>query len=121
MSAHLDWHFRQRRREFKRSSRQWYNSTLSALEPETEAVPVFSESKPTADSEPSAMVVVEGDVEVNCSVCGEVFTKTWNSTEEEWMIAAKLVDGAYCHSTCLPTMKRAEDGERVAAKRQKIT
>ena len=118
-SNHLDWHFRQNRRDKAKPNssaaslrRNWYyplNLWLQFKEVtyEEDTTGLFqNEDDETEDQEaqPLSTVIAEKDETLNfCAVCGEKFDQQWNEEEEEWRLqnAIKHSDNRIYHPLCL--------------------
>ena len=96
---HLDWHFRQNRKEKEKlkraSSRKWYMSEKDWLEykeveDKNEKAPSFfdtiSSDEEEEKEEVSCPVTLSNGIEAanECGICGDPFTKFWNDKAEDW-------------------------------------
>ena len=117
-SKHLDWHFRQNRRDKANSrsasmGRNWYyplNLWLQfkeITEEDDDMSPLFTHEKQNETQNVSELplktVIAERDDTLNvCSVCREKFDQKWSEDEEEWILqnAVKHND-KICHPFCL--------------------
>ena len=117
-SKHLDWHFRQNRRDKAKPNsnansmrRNWYYPlNLWVLykevtdEEDTSGLFQNEDNESDVDEEqPLQTVIAEKDESLNfCAVCGEKFDHQWNEEEEEWRLlnAVKHNNRIY-HPLCL--------------------
>lgn len=119
-SKHLDWHFRQNRRDRAKPSsssailrRNWYYPLqlwcqFKEVADEDEAISnVFAMEKNESESEeetPISTVTASKNEDLNqCAVCCEKFELIWNEDEEEWKLinAVKHIDEKVYHPLCL--------------------
>ncbi|XP_063987411.1 uncharacterized protein Pcf11 isoform X2 [Diachasmimorpha longicaudata] len=128
-SAHLDWHFRQNRRERdsarKAHSRAWYYDTSDWTQFETceesddRARSWFEMEKQNAETEGAnaedtpqetilPSVPTGSDEDAQCQVCHDAFEQFYNEEKEEWHLrpAVSFEDKNY-HPLCLEDHKRA--------------
>ncbi|XP_053644787.2 pre-mRNA cleavage complex 2 protein Pcf11 isoform X4 [Cherax quadricarinatus] len=134
-SHHLDWHFRQNRRQQestkKANTRRFYFSTEDWLQYEEiedveERVPSMFESENLDETiqaeeaeEPSVAVSSEATLGV-CPTCHDTFSQFFHQETEEWRYHnAVQVDGVNYHPTCHQDMLRAEAAEKEAAEKAK--
>ncbi|XP_076236158.1 pcf11 cleavage and polyadenylation factor subunit isoform X2 [Calliopsis andreniformis] len=135
-SHHLDWHFRQNRRERdsarKAHSRPWYYDVSDWIQfeeiedLEDRAQSWFETEKQTADTEgitaedspqetlqPS--VPTGSDEDSRCQVCHDAFEQFYNEEKEEWHLrpAINFEDKNY-HPLCLDDYKRALEKSALA-------
>ncbi|XP_015117848.1 uncharacterized protein LOC107041696 isoform X2 [Diachasma alloeum] len=126
-SAHLDWHFRQNRRERdsarKAHSRAWYYDTSDWTQFETceesddRARSWFEMEKQNAETEGAntedtpqetilPSVPTGGDEDAQCQVCHDAFEQFYNEEKEEWHLrpAVSFEDKNY-HPLCLEDHK----------------
>ncbi|XP_066589743.1 pre-mRNA cleavage complex 2 protein Pcf11-like isoform X2 [Prorops nasuta] len=126
-SHHLDWHFRQNRRERdsarKAHSRPWYYDVsdwiqfeeIEDLEDraqswfETEKQTAETEGVATDDSPQEAMqpsVPTGSDEDASCHVCHDAFEQFYNEEKEEWHLRPTLhFEGKNFHPLCLEDYK----------------
>lgn len=118
-SKHLDWHFRQNRRDKAKPNssaaslrRNWYYPLnlwvqFKEVTDEEDTTGLFqSEDNEIEEPEaqPVSTVIAEKDETLNCcAVCGEKFDQQWNEEEEEWRLqnAVKHTDSRLYHPLCL--------------------
>ncbi|KOX70870.1 Pre-mRNA cleavage complex 2 protein Pcf11 [Melipona quadrifasciata] len=135
-SHHLDWHFRQNRRERdsarKAHSRPWYYDVsdwiqfeeIEDLEDrvqswfETEKQTADTEGITTEDSpqEASQPSVPTGtDEDSRCQVCHDAFEQFYNEEKEEWHLRPAInFEGKNYHPLCLDDYKRALEKSALA-------
>ncbi|XP_012218940.1 pre-mRNA cleavage complex 2 protein Pcf11 isoform X2 [Linepithema humile] len=128
-SHHLDWHFRQNRRERdsarKAHSRPWYYDVSDWIQfeeiedLEDRAQSWFETEKQTAETEgvvaddtpqetlqPS--VPTGSDEDSRCQVCHDAFEQFYNEEKEEWHLRPAInYEGKNYHPLCLEDYKRA--------------
>ncbi|XP_015603412.1 uncharacterized protein LOC107271676 isoform X2 [Cephus cinctus] len=127
-SHHLDWHFRQNRRERdsarKAHSRPWYYDVSDWIQfeeiedLEDRAQSWFETEKQTAESEGAAAedspqetvqpsVPTGSDEESRCQVCHDAFEQFYNEEKEEWHLRPAVnFEGKNYHPLCLEDHKR---------------
>ncbi|RKO90288.1 hypothetical protein BDK51DRAFT_33819 [Blyttiomyces helicus] len=112
-SAHLDWHFRQNRRNKEKSkkamSRDWFVGEEEWVK-ETEAdasvrqapTVFFEAERPSAKPEPEiSNIPVDLDQNARCATCHEPLEKFFHETDEEWMYkGAVRIEGTLYHQSC---------------------
>ncbi|XP_011308584.1 uncharacterized protein [Fopius arisanus] len=128
-SAHLDWHFRQNRREKdsarKAHSRMWYYDTSDWTQFETceesddRARSWFEMEKQNAETEGAnaedtlqetvlPSVPTGSDEDGQCQVCHDAFEQFYNEEKEEWHLRpAVIFEEKNYHPLCLEDHKRA--------------
>ncbi|XP_017892802.1 uncharacterized protein LOC108632624 isoform X2 [Ceratina calcarata] len=135
-SHHLDWHFRQNRRERdsarKAHSRPWYYDVSDWIQfeeiedLEDRAQSWFETEKQTADTEgitaeespqealqPS--VPTGSDEDSRCQVCHDAFEQFYNEEKEEWHLRPAInFEGKNYHPLCLDDYKRALEKSALA-------
>lgn len=126
-SHHLDWHFRQNRRERdsarKAHSRPWYYDVSDWIQfeeiedLEDRAQSWFETEKQTAETEGVAAdespqetqqpsVPTGNDEDSRCQVCHDAFEQFYNEEKEEWHLRpAVLYEGKNYHPLCLEDYK----------------
>ncbi|XP_043252988.1 uncharacterized protein LOC122397706 [Colletes gigas] len=135
-SHHLDWHFRQNRRERdsarKAHSRPWYYDVSDWIQfeeiedLEDRAQSWFETEKQTADTEGVATedspqealqpsVPTGSDEDSRCQVCHDAFEQFYNEEKEEWHLrpAINFEEKNY-HPLCLDDYKRALEKSALA-------
>ncbi|XP_047121818.1 uncharacterized protein LOC124805343 [Schistocerca piceifrons] len=124
-SQHLDWHFRQNRRERdstrKAQSRKWYYDVsdwiqfeeIEDLEEraqswfETQQAGAAGTSEESSNEIPS--VSAEGQEDAVCDVCHDHFEQFYNEEREEWHLRMAIrVDGHVYHPLCYEDLKASE-------------
>jgi hypothetical protein len=129
-SKHLDWHFRQNRRDKAKPNssatsmrRNWYYPLalwcqFKEVTDEEESNTLFINEENESEVEeelPLATVIAEKDESLNCcAVCAEKFDQQWNEEEEEWRLKnAVSHNGKIYHPLCLTDFivqnERADD------------
>lgn len=118
-AKHLDWHFRQKRKEQKPAvagatlKRNWFYALnlwlqFKAIADEDEnSNSVFdTDSKDEQQVEEESTVPASANDEDNrCVVCGDRFEPVWLEVEEEWILKnAKIHDGKFVHPICFVDM-----------------
>ncbi|KAK2584744.1 hypothetical protein KPH14_007075 [Odynerus spinipes] len=128
-SHHLDWHFRQNRRERdsarKAHSRPWYYDVSDWIQfeeiedLEDRAQSWFETEKQTAETEGIATedtpqetqqpsVPTGSDEDSRCQVCHDAFEQFYNEEKEEWHLRPAIsYEGKNFHPLCLEDYKRA--------------
>lgn len=128
-SHHLDWHFRQNRRERdsarKAHSRPWYYDVSDWIQfeeiedLEDRAQSWFETEKQTAETEGVATedtpqetqqpsVPTGSDEDSRCQVCHDAFEQFYNEEKEEWHLRPAIsYEGKNFHPLCLEDYKRA--------------
>ncbi|XP_020280817.1 uncharacterized protein LOC109853274 isoform X2 [Pseudomyrmex gracilis] len=135
-SHHLDWHFRQNRRERdsarKAHSRPWYYDVSDWIQfeeiedLEDRAQSWFETEKQTAETEGVAAdelpqetqqpsVPTGSDEDSRCQVCHDAFEQFYNEEKEEWHLRpAVLYEEKNYHPLCLEDYKRALEKSALA-------
>ncbi|XP_034189307.1 pcf11 cleavage and polyadenylation factor subunit isoform X1 [Osmia lignaria lignaria] len=135
-SHHLDWHFRQNRRERdsarKAHSRPWYYDVSDWIQfeeiedLEDRAQSWFETEKQTADTEGIAAedspqealqpsVPTGSDEDSRCQVCHDAFEQFYNEEKEEWHLRPAInFEGKNYHPLCLDDYKRALEKSALA-------
>lgn len=135
-SHHLDWHFRQNRRERdsarKAHSRPWYYDVsdwiqfeeIEDLEDRVQSW--FETEKQTADTEgitaedspqeaAQPSVPTGTDEDSRCQVCHDAFEQFYNEEKEEWHLRPAInFEGKNYHPLCLDDYKRALEKSALA-------
>ncbi|ROT72760.1 hypothetical protein C7M84_008805, partial [Penaeus vannamei] len=134
-SHHLDWHFRQNRRQQestkKANTRKFYFSIQDWLQYEEiedveERVPSMFENEGVVETmeseeaeEPSVAVSSDSALGV-CPTCHDTFSQFFHQETEEWRYRNAIqVDGINYHPACHQDTIRAEAAEREAEERLK--
>ncbi|XP_054160515.1 polyadenylation and cleavage factor homolog 11-like [Oppia nitens] len=129
-AKHLDWHFRQNRREKTKPNsnatslrRNWFYPLnlwihFNEVTEEDETTLLFHSDKEkemdTEEEEPIMSVKAEKDESLNfCAVCREKFDQNWSEEEEEWRLnnAVKYDNKIYhpfCYKDLLTQQERME-------------
>lgn len=115
---HLDWHFRQNRRQKQQNSRSWLYSLSDWMQSEEtedleERAPCWFEKQQAAKGgenvvreEVPTVYAGENPADRFCRVCGDKFDIMWNDENEEWQLrAAVRVDGITFHPLCYEDYK----------------
>ncbi|XP_043289393.1 uncharacterized protein [Venturia canescens] len=135
-SHHLDWHFRQNRRERdsarKAHSRPWYYDVSDWIQfeeiedLEDRAQSWFETEKQTAETEGTATedspqettqpsVPTGSDEDSRCQVCHDVFEQFYNEEKEEWHLRPTVTyEGKNYHPMCLEDHKRSLEKSALA-------
>ncbi|OAD61193.1 Pre-mRNA cleavage complex 2 protein Pcf11 [Eufriesea mexicana] len=135
-SHHLDWHFRQNRRERdsarKAHSRPWYYDVSDWIQfeeiedLEDRAQSWFETEKQTADTEgitaedspqeaSQPSVPTGTDEDSRCQVCHDAFEQFYNEEKEEWHLRPAInFEGKNYHPLCLDDYKRALEKSALA-------
>ncbi|XP_011684445.1 PREDICTED: uncharacterized protein LOC105447883 isoform X2 [Wasmannia auropunctata] len=135
-SHHLDWHFRQNRRERdsarKAHSRPWYYDVSDWIQfeeiedLEDRAQSWFETEKQTAETEGMATedspqetlqpsVPTGSDEDSRCQVCHDAFEQFYNEEKEEWHLRPAVnYEGKNYHPLCLEDYKRALEKSALA-------
>lgn len=133
-SHHLDWHFRQNRRQQestkKANTRRFYFSTddwlqYEEIEDVEERVPSMFESEGMDEAiqaedaeEPSVAVSSDSTLGV-CPSCHDTFSQFFHQETEEWRYHNAIqVEGVNFHPACHQDMLRAEAAEKEAAEKE---
>ncbi|KAG7198467.1 hypothetical protein KM043_005849 [Ampulex compressa] len=135
-SHHLDWHFRQNRRERdsarKAHSRPWYYDVSDWIQFEeiedledraqswfetekqtAETEGITTEDSPQEASQPS--VPTGSDDDSRCQVCHDAFEQFYNEEKEEWHLRPAInYEGKNYHPLCLEDYKRALEKSALA-------
>uniref|UniRef100_T1J1R3 CID domain-containing protein n=1 Tax=Strigamia maritima TaxID=126957 RepID=T1J1R3_STRMM len=123
---HLDWHFRQNRRERdsakKAMSRKWYYDVQDWIQfeeiedTEERARSLFEEQANEDQAEQTEDVqtipVAEDDGDNVCAVCGESFEQFWDQDKEEWHLKdATRIDGKTYHPICYEDIRNISQAD----------
>lgn len=128
-NQHLDWHFRQNRRERdsvrRAHSRRWYYEVSDWIQSEeiedieereknwfetqqSEMDPMQDDSNQRSDSPAPSVPTGPDDVDKTCDMCHDKFEQFYNEETEEWHIRPALrVDESLYHPFCYEDYKRS--------------
>jgi len=116
MEKHLDWHYKNNRREKQKArkviSKLWFLTSeewvkydgILALQPKM--TPFFGSTTVATDDKqeetPISTVVVD-ESQSSCNICGEAFTQIYDKESEEWLFKQAVKDpntGFILHEKC---------------------
>eukprot|EP01130_Rhizamoeba_saxonica_P006381 TRINITY_DN2546_c0_g1_i3.p1 TRINITY_DN2546_c0_g1~~TRINITY_DN2546_c0_g1_i3.p1 ORF type:complete len:495 (+),score=129.07 TRINITY_DN2546_c0_g1_i3:208-1692(+) len=118
MDDHLDWHFRQKRREKQKAkkgmSRSWFLDEGSWIASCTSQTNTGSDSEKENDMEEDEaekeILVVARESQPNCDACDEVFEVFYDENAEEWLCKdASELDNRLYHEKCVEMKRRLSE------------